>query len=198
MNYLAHAYLSFSDPEVLVGNMISDFVKGRKKDDYPDKIKKGIMLHRAIDNFTDTHDATRAAKQFFRASYGLYAGAFIDVVYDHFLAKDAVLFPGDRLLDFTTEVYDALGRYTNMFPEKFGKMFPYMEKQNWLYNYRYSQGIQNSFRGLVYRASYLTESDNAFRIFENHYYKLQDCYTAFFPHVKQFAWQIFTGTSQNL
>ncbi len=35
MNYLAHAYLSFNDPDVLAGNMISDFVKGKKKFDYP-------------------------------------------------------------------------------------------------------------------------------------------------------------------
>jgi acyl carrier protein phosphodiesterase len=31
MNYLAHAYLSFNEPEILTGNMISDFVKGKKK-----------------------------------------------------------------------------------------------------------------------------------------------------------------------
>ncbi len=51
MNYLAHAYLSFHDPEVLVGNMISDFVKGKKQYDYPDGIQKGIRLHRIIDLF---------------------------------------------------------------------------------------------------------------------------------------------------
>ena len=55
MNYLAHAFLSFRNPQILVGNMISDFVKGKKKEDYPDLIKKGIMLLRAIDNFTDLH-----------------------------------------------------------------------------------------------------------------------------------------------
>ena len=30
MNYLAHAYLSFGDPGILTGNMISDFVKGKR------------------------------------------------------------------------------------------------------------------------------------------------------------------------
>jgi acyl carrier protein phosphodiesterase len=30
MNYLAHAYLSFGEPDILAGNMISDFVKGKK------------------------------------------------------------------------------------------------------------------------------------------------------------------------
>jgi acyl carrier protein phosphodiesterase len=39
MNYLAHAYLSFNDPEILVGNMISDFVKGKKKFDFPLRIQ---------------------------------------------------------------------------------------------------------------------------------------------------------------
>ena len=84
MNYLAHAYLSFNDPEILVGNMISDFVKGKKKFDYPIRIQSGITLHRMIDTFTDEHPATKEAKEFFRAYYRLYSGAFIDVVYDHF------------------------------------------------------------------------------------------------------------------
>jgi len=64
MNYLAHAYLSFNVPSILVGNMISDFVKGSSKLGYPVSIQKGIMLHRDIDAFTDTHPATAKAKDF--------------------------------------------------------------------------------------------------------------------------------------
>jgi len=88
LNYLAHAYLSFDQPEIIVGNLISDFVKGKKKFDYPPGIQKGIALHRAIDTFTDSHPATKEAKEVFRPHYRLYAGAFIDVAYDHFLAND--------------------------------------------------------------------------------------------------------------
>ncbi len=88
MNYLAHAYLSFSRPDLLVGNMISDFVKGRQKLNYSTGIQQGIVLHRQIDHFTDTHPATHDAKQYFKPAVGLYAGAFIDIVYDHFLALD--------------------------------------------------------------------------------------------------------------
>ena len=62
MNYLAHAYLSFNIPEILVGNLISDFVKGKRKLDYPPGIRTGITLHRAIDTFTDTHPAIRDVK----------------------------------------------------------------------------------------------------------------------------------------
>src|SRR4051812_28673904 len=92
MNYLAHAYLSFNDPEILVGNMVSDFVKGKVKLSFSGKILTGINLHRAIDGFTDTHPATRKAMEFFRPSYRLYSGPIMDVLYDHFLANDAGIF----------------------------------------------------------------------------------------------------------
>jgi len=59
MNYLAHAYLSFGNQDILTGNMISDFVKGKTKFDYPLTIQKGIYLHRQIDSFTDSHILTK-------------------------------------------------------------------------------------------------------------------------------------------
>ena len=68
--------------------MISDFVKGKKKFDFSPLIQKGIALHRAIDDFTDFHPATYNAKSYFRKEYRLYSGAFVDIVYDHFLAND--------------------------------------------------------------------------------------------------------------
>ena len=42
MNYLAHACLSFGKPDILLGNMINDFIKGKKQFDYPAAIQKGI------------------------------------------------------------------------------------------------------------------------------------------------------------
>src|SRR3954454_16256689 len=96
MNYLAHAYLSFGNEPVLIGNMISDFVKGNKKFDYPGDIQKGIALHRTIDMFTDGHVATKNAKEIFKPSAGSYAPVFVDVVYDHFLAVDETEFPFNK------------------------------------------------------------------------------------------------------
>ena len=43
--------------------MMSDFIKGNKKFDYPISIQNGITLHRLIDEFTDNHFATKNAKQ---------------------------------------------------------------------------------------------------------------------------------------
>jgi acyl carrier protein phosphodiesterase len=174
-----------------VGNLISDFVKGKKKFDYPPGIQQGIALHRAIDNFTDTHKATKEAKEVFRPHYRLYAGAFVDVVYDHFLAIDEIEFTESSLFNFSQQVYSALDENIHWFPERFARMFPYMKSQNWLFNYRTPWGTGKSFGGLVHRAAYLTESDTAFHLFETHYQLLQQCYRHFWGNLKSFASQEF-------
>ena len=171
--------------------MISDFVKGKRKYDYPPGIQKGIELHRAIDAFTDAHEATRLAKEIFRPYYRLYAGAFMDVTYDFFLANDADIFTEASLLDFTQSTYLLLEQNSKWFPDKFAGMFPYMKSQNWLYNYRQSRGIEKSFGGLVRRANYLKESETAFRLFIENRAFLQQQYDFFSADIKQFAQKRF-------
>ena len=188
MNYLAHAYLSFNHPGIAVGNMISDFVKGRSKFNYPEAIQNGISLHRAIDEFTDAHPATKKAKEIFRPAYRLYSGAFVDVVYDHFLALDDNEFKDkERLMAFSLQVYETLEQNFFLLPAPFQKLFPYMKQHNWLFNYQYPQGIEKSFAGLAHRAAYINESDTAFSLFNTNYNELKDCYTMFFPSVKKFS-----------
>jgi acyl carrier protein phosphodiesterase len=167
--------------------MISDFVKGKKKFNYPPDIQKGIALHRAIDSFTDAHPATKEAKEIFRPHYRLYAGALVDVLYDHFLAIDPAEFDEAALLSFSQQVYDVLQKHQDQMPETFAMFFPLMKQHNWLYNYRTRRGIAKSLGGLVRRAAYLTESDTAFQLFEDNYQHLQDCYRQFWDTVKPFA-----------
>jgi len=188
MNYLAHAHLSFQQPDILLGNMISDYIKGKKQFNYPLAVQKGITLHRAIDNFTDTHAATQELKSFFRPQYRLYSGAFADVVYDHFLANDPKEFESETALhQFAKITYMQLEARIDLFPPPFKKMFPYMKEYDWLSNYRYTWAIEKSFAGLARRAAYLTESAIAFEIFNNHYSSMQNCYSAFFPEIKKFT-----------
>ena len=172
--------------------MISDFVKGNKKDLYPDPIRKGIQLHRQIDSYTDTHPATREAKTIFRAHYRLYSGAFVDVVYDHFLARDAAVFTEDTLYSFSQDVYAALDAHLAWLPDRFAAMFPHMKQHNWLFHYREKGGIEKSFGGLVRRAAYLAESETAYRLFLEHYQLLETCYRHFWTDMRDFAEKCFT------
>jgi acyl carrier protein phosphodiesterase len=188
MNLLAHAWLSFHQPEILVGNMISDYIKGNKKLAFSAAIQRGIMLHRAIDNFTDIHPVTSIAKQYFRPAYRLYAGAFVDVVYDHFLANDRIEFKDNEALEiFAQFAYTSLQAHQGILPDKFARTVPYLVAQNWLYHYQFKEGIEKSFGGLVRRAAYLEESDIAYSIFLEHYNQLEQLYVQFFPELKAFS-----------
>ncbi|MFL9482092.1 ACP phosphodiesterase [Chitinophagaceae bacterium LWZ2-11] len=188
MNYLAHAYLSFNVQPILLGNMISDFVKGKKQFDYSPAIQKGIRLHRAIDDFTDTHEATREAKQVFKPVIGLYAGAYTDIVYDYFLGNDKNEFSDERALEtFTTDVYKQVSLNINELPERFQMMFPYMQRDNWLYNYHYEFGIERSFRGVAHRAKFPIAYEAAYAAFIENQNLLYNCYLAFFPSLKKKA-----------
>jgi len=188
MNYLAHAYLSFNNSEVLLGNMICDYVKGKTQFEYTPLVQVGIRLHREIDQFTDQHPVTKKMMQLFHPHYRLYSGAFVDIVYDYFLANDRSEFEEDIvLLKFTQRTYLELELNSALFPSKFGTIFPYMISQNWLYHYQFDSGIQKSFNGLVHRAAFLKESDIAFKIFTDNKLLLQEQYNLFFPSVKKFA-----------
>lgn len=188
MNYLAHAYLSFNDPFLLTGNMISDFVKGKKKFEYPVSIQKGIALHRAIDEFTDFHPVISNAKKLFREDYRLYSAPLVDIVFDHFLAVDNEQFSENNTLKiFTENTYNLLSKNTAHFPESFQKIFPFMQSQDWLYGYSFKEGIRKSLAGLVRRANYMYESETAFQIFIENYQQLQEYYEMFFPELKDFA-----------
>jgi len=191
MNFLAHAFLSFNHPEILVGNMISDFVKGKKKFDYPHYILAGINLHRAIDSYTDMHPATKEAKTFLAAAAGPYAGAFVDVVYDYFLANDASQFFADGLAQTAQQTYATLQQHVGVLPSPFSLMLPFMIHQDWLFNYQTKTGLAKSFNGVVHRAKYLESSTAIYELFEQHCTSLQECYNAFFPDVKLFAHQQF-------
>ncbi len=188
MNYLAHAQLSFENPDILAGNMISDFVKGRKKLDYHPCIQKGITLHRLIDNFTDSHPEINEAKSIFRPKYGLYASPIVDVCMDFFVANDNALFETHQVLEFfSLNTYQQIEKNLSALPEKFQLMFPHMKENNWLYNYRLEYGIERSLAGLVRRAKYMDNHLPAFELFQKHQSELKNRYDNFYPHLKNQA-----------
>lgn len=186
MNFLAHALLSFGEKEILVGNMISDFVKGKAQYDFIPGIHKGIVHHRLIDDFTDNHVLVKKAKEVFRSDYRLYSSPLVDIIFDHFVAKDSRLFD-TGLKSFTEYVYQVLDDYATHLPERFVPVFGYMKTENWLLGYQHTAGIEKSIRGLVRRASYINDSETAIALFNEHYTELEGYYLKFIEDVKQFA-----------
>jgi len=197
MNYLAHARLSFNNPHLVTGNLISDFVKGSRQYEYPVAIQQGIRLHREIDAFTDAHPAVKQMKQLFREDYGKYAGAFADVCMDYFLANDTGEFENEQALDlFVIQTHQQLEMHALLLPEKFQPVFQSMKQHHWLFHFRHEHGIEKSFRNLVKKAAYMENADLAFALFLQHQSDLKVLYDCFFPEVKTIARQFILHTNK--
>lgn len=187
MNFLAHAYLSFGNPEILIGNLIADQVKGKQIEQYSEHIQRGIHIHRQIDSFTDNHPIPLQAMQLLRPSAKKYAGAFLDVSYDHFLALDKQSEPEGGWQAFADECYNQIGLHGEVLPPKFCSMFMYMKNENWFFNYKYKWMIERSFDRLQNRAAYLSDDATVFNDFEKNYSEIGKSYEAFFPELKSFV-----------
>src|SRR5688572_9113390 len=138
----------------MIGNFIADFVKGNKKNDYPDKIRTGIELHRRIDDFTDHHPYTGLSKDRLRPKYGKYAGVIVDIFYDHFLARNFKEYSTVDLKAYSENTYRVLNKHWDVLPEGVHYFLPFMIERNWLLHYATIEGIERALTGLSNRVSF--------------------------------------------
>lgn len=180
MNYLAHSFLSFTDQQI-VGQFLEDFIRNKDRYSFPKNIQDGITMHRAIDTFTDSHPAIHEAKKVFSPLVRLYAGAFVDVSMDYFLANDLSLHSLQGWKEHSSRVYHVLNENQKWLPENFKRMLVKMEADDWLYNYREDQNIKYSIQNVLNKAKYLDKDIPVFKAFLDNKDVLQKCYDEFFP-----------------
>jgi len=187
MNYLAHAYLSFGQEEVLVGNFIADFVKGKRLFDYPVAITDGILLHREIDRYTDTYPLVKAGQSYLRPNFGHYSTVITDIFFDYFLGKNWAKFSDQPLENFTESTFLMLEKNAKYFPEGFSKMFYWMRKDNWLLQYGTLEGIKMSLTGLSKRARFDSKMEVAHLALIEREEEFELIFFAFFKDLETFT-----------
>lgn len=185
MNFLSHLYLSGNSDAILIGNFIGDFVKGKQMDVYPKEIRKGIILHREIDFFTDNHPIVSKSKDRLREKQGHYAGVVLDIFYDHFLATDWARYSPVPLKDFAQSVYGKLKKNKALLPSKARFMLPYMIKDNWLVDYSKIAGIDRACKGMAQRTKFESNMGSAVQLLQEYYTELQGEFALFFPILEQ-------------
>ncbi|MDO3693721.1 ACP phosphodiesterase [Wenyingzhuangia sp. chi5] len=187
MNFLAHLYLANTDKEIIIGNFIADTIKGNKFHHFSDKIQFGIKMHRAIDVFTDEHPIFRQSKRRLDDKYRLYKGVIIDIIYDHFLAKNWQQYSATPLDVFSQEIYALLFDYFDVLPDRAKHLLPYMSKQNWLYNYRTIHGITSILHDMNVRTKGLSKMNEAVIDLQENYTIFEEDFTAFFKELEAFS-----------
>ncbi len=151
MNFLAHIFLSDDDDLVRIGNFMADTIKGKSYLDFHPKIQRGVLLHREIDTFTDSHLIFRQSKHRLHADFGHYSGVLIDLYYDHFLAKNFDKWSDQPLKVFVQKFYLSLNTNFELLTPKIQNMMPYMISHNWLESYQTLAGIEKIMIQMDYR-----------------------------------------------
>jgi acyl carrier protein phosphodiesterase len=187
LNYLAHAYLSFGDPKVLVGNFIGDFVRDPIETVYEREIVNGIRLHREIDRFTDRHPVVKEAQSILKPDYGRYASVITDMYFDYFLCKYWNNYHHQPVELFAQETYETLESFKEILPAKFLKVFGNLRNYNFLAGYGDLEFLQSALAGMAKRTKFDSKMETA-HIFlkENHeFFRIH--FGIFFDDLVQFS-----------
>ncbi len=187
MNFLAHIYLSGENDLVTIGNFIADGIKGKDYKKFSKDVQIGILLHRHIDTFTDAHKTVRKSTKRLHKKYGHYSGVIVDILYDHFLAKNWNKYSSIPLDSYVDNFYDSLEDHFDLLPLRIQKMMPFMIADNWLLSYASIDGISRVLEGMNRRTKHLSGMDEAVNELEAFYTDFEEEFTSFFKELTEFS-----------
>ena len=183
MNYLAHIYLSGDNDLVTIGNFIADGIKGKSYTKQLKEIQIGILLHRHIDTFTDAHKTVRQSTKRLHKKYGHYSGVIVDILYDHFLAKNWDKYSNIPLKNYIESFYDSLEAHYDVLPSRVQKMIPYMLADNWLLSYASIEGIGRVLDGMNRRTKNRSSMNEAVIELKEFYEEFENEFSVFFEEL---------------
>jgi len=183
MNFLAHAWLARHSDEAILGALLGDFVFGRLAlEDWPDAVRREIVVHRRVDRYTDAHPAVVAARALFANGLRRYAGIALDVYFDHCLARDWHRWNDTPLDEFTTRVYRVLREHAAQLPPRLRAIAPRMQAHDWLGSYRERDSVDHAVRGIATRLSRHGERlVECLPVLREHRAAIDAAFEAFFP-----------------
>lgn len=164
---------------------MADSIRGHHYLDYPEEIKKGILLHRYIDTFTDAHPIYRKSKHRLHEKYGHYSGVIMDIVYDHFLAKNWSQYSNEKLEDYSESFYNLLKENHDVLTEKIKGMMPYMIARNWLVSYASIAGLEMILFQMDHRTKNRVNMHEAIAEIQHFYTEFEEEFTLFFEELQQ-------------
>ncbi|SNB45808.1 ACP phosphodiesterase [Geobacter sp. DSM 9736] len=186
MNFLIHLFLSGTNPDIIVGNFMGDFVKGRVGTDYPLDLRAGIILHRRIDRFAESDLVFRRSRYRLSSRYGLYRGVLVDLFYDHFLARQWDKWSDKPLEGYLLWVRTQVEGRAFMLPERlrpivpliFGELIP---------SYTEVSGIARALERMSRRVARVNPLAQGHQELARNYDELLEDFQEFLPRVIDFA-----------
>lgn len=189
MNYLVHLYLAGEDPELQLGGLMGDFVKGPIPDHYPEKISLGLHLHRRIDSLSQYSQHTRNSRKRLDRKYGHGKGIIVDIFYDHFLAANWESFHPASLASYTRQTYALLQDNFDNLPPGLQKIAPRMIEHDWLSSYQRPEIVGRALQRIAQRISRPLPLEEATVDLSRHKASFMNDFEAFISEAKEFSRQ---------
>jgi acyl carrier protein phosphodiesterase len=186
MNFLAHLFISGAEPELLVGNLLGDFVKGRLDGKFPAGIERGIFLHRRIDSFAGRNPHFLRSKRRLDASFGHYRGVLVDLFYDHFLAVQWDDYADIPFFPYLADTFRVIREYEEFLPERLRRIAPLIFAEL-LPSYLEVQGIERALQRMSARIARPNPLGEGGAELRRHYNGLSDDFREFLPELQEFV-----------
>ncbi|MCT6869599.1 ACP phosphodiesterase [Apibacter sp.] len=190
MNIVAHQLLSYKIPDIQLGNVLGEIVRGKDYQNYPQSIATGILLHRHIDSFTDSHPIVKQTTSIFHKSYGKFAPIITDVIYDYFLIKNWYLFSNDEFETFKKSCYELVIGTEILFPKKLEKILNTLIEDDWFDKYRTYEGIEWTLHHLTKKSKFnhhIADMGNSIKEIYLQEKKIENHFLEFFPQLEIFC-----------
>lgn len=186
MNYLFHLYLSGDDPDILTGNFMGDFVKGRLDDSYPPLLRRGIELHRRIDSFAQSQPQFTRSRLRLSREFGLYRGILVDLFYDHFLSVTWSDWSAEPLTDYLHRVRRIVEGNSSCLPERLQGLLPVIF-DDMIPSYREAEGVGRALARMSKRVKRQNPLAGGGMELTRHYEGLHEDFLGFLPAARAFA-----------
>lgn len=164
---------------------MADSIRGNSYEAYPEEIRKGILLHRSIDSFTDMHPIYRQSKHRLHEKYGHYSGVIMDIFYDHFLAKNWSDYSDENLEEYADTFYHLLDAHYDILTERVQGMLPYLVARNWFVSYASLAGLEMIMFQMDHRTKNRVAMHESMVELEEFYTEFQAEFRLFFEELRQ-------------
>ena len=187
MNHLAHFFLSGNNNDLAIGNFVADFITNRELPNFTEGVKRGIMLHRAIDTFTDSHPIVKQSTKRLHPFHHKYSPVIVDVYYDFLLAKNWEKYashPSVNLRDYIDNIYKLLTDRILELPNGLQQHLAQMISDDWLMRYTNYEGLQIVFLRIEKKTKFAGDFGNAAKHLEQFLAAFDAEFNLFFPDLQ--------------
>jgi acyl carrier protein phosphodiesterase len=185
MNHFAHLVLSQPTIESTVGNLLGDFARGVDTRALSAPIMAGLLNHRAVDRFTDSHPLVQRMKSVFSPQRRRFAGIALDIYFDHLLINHWDQFERRHQSQLVTGFYRRMHQGQALMPgEDMRRITRRMVSYDWFGSYRDIDSIAEAMDRVAARIRFSNRFADAIEDIERNQEMIRDGFFHFYPQLQ--------------